>query len=210
MRKGKDYYNNIMQVHISYKVCLLAIAMVFGFWNLSHGQSREMNNKTNNMHSISLGVGVFPNINVEPGDLSIGSYIGSLSYMYWPDTRVNAELSFSLHDSDVSLGNTSSVISILGGANYYPRFLTLGSMIKPYFSGALGPYIRFVNAAGTSTTASRLGTRIGAGIDTNPISWLRIGLRGSYNFVFDHFEEEKTQKINLNNLQVSLEFGVIW
>ena len=161
-------------------------------------------------HSLTLGLGLLPQAQVEPGNVQSNGFLGSLSYTYWPHSEWGLELSTSLLNADVSAGETTSVMSVLLGTSYSPEAVRIGSALYPYVTGAVGPYIGSATTSYTASTRTEtvVGARLGAGLDAYPWRTLRLGVRGAYHAVPKYKNALGTQR-SASGLQVSLEIGVM-
>ena len=163
-----------------------------------------------NRHSLSFGFGLLSDAQVNPGTVSTNGFLASFSYTYWPHPEWGLEASASLLDSELAGGNAASISALLFGASYYPEALALGSVARPYLSGAAGPYI----GSGTGTgfgdgpqVQTVVGARLGAGVDAYPWTWLRLGLRAAYHLV-PEYEEALGTIQGASGTQLSLEVGL--
>lgn len=161
-------------------------------------------------HSLTLGLGLLPQAQAEPGNVQANGFLGSLSYTYWPHSEWGLELSASLLDVDVSAGETTSVTSILLGTSYSPKAFNISSALYPYVTGAVGPYVGSTTTSYTASTRAEtvVGARVGAGLDAYPWRRLRVGVRGAYHAVPTYENALGTQR-SASGLQVSLEIGVM-
>jgi hypothetical protein len=162
-------------------------------------------------HSLTFGVGLLPDAEISPGNVSANGFLGSFSYAYWPYEEWGLETSVSLLNSELSGGNAASISTILFGASYYPEFLALGSFARPYISGAAGPYIgtetgnSFQGAGPDIQTV--IGVRLGIGADAYAWNWLRLGLLAAYHLT-PEFDDALGIIQSGSGAQLSLELGL--
>lgn len=159
-------------------------------------------------HAIELGVGVAggttASISAGPGGATTeaGTAVsGALSYSYWIAERVaiTAQVGVASVDATVSSGTTSSsvrsatVVPLLFGAKYQPFSIAGAERLRPYLSGAIGPFIGtdagVGTQGGTATVGSRtevaLGGRIGAGLDLLVSRRVMLGVGAGYRLMAD-------------------------
>lgn len=156
-------------------------------------------------HRITLSIGLLPQIDAEPGSAQISGYVGSLAYANRVTTNWEVELDAALHDAEATGGESATVTSLLIGANAYPLGLT--PSLRPYVTGALGPYVGVSARSAEARTETVLGARIGAGVDARLTGWLYSGLRVAYHAAPD-FDEPVGTIANPRGVQLSLELGV--
>jgi len=149
---------------------------------------------------------------------------GSLTYTYWlqPDWAINfsigilgAEANASVTGSEFS-AETGSVIPILFGVRYQPSGLALSHSLRPYLSGAVGPYWGFATKNNTrpfltnkTISETALGLRVAAGMDWFFSRLFSIGVNAGYHFVSD-FEQPVGSQKNYSGPEFSLNFGIIF
>lgn len=156
-------------------------------------------------HRITLSFGLLPQIEAEPGSARISGFAGSLTYANRVARHWEAELDAALHDAEANAGASATVTSLLIGANAYP--LGLIPSLRPYVTGALGPYVGVSARGAEARTETVLGARIGAGVDARLTGWLHGGLRAAYHAAPD-FAEPVGDIANPRGVQLSLELGV--
>lgn len=162
-------------------------------------------------HSITLGLGLLPQLQVDPGHVRTSGFLGSLSYTYWPYAAWGLELNASAHSTEASVGETASVTSFVVGANYYPEVLAFGPAARAYFTSAVGPYVGFATSGFTASvrTETVLGARLGMGLDARIGKWVRLGARGAYHAA-PEYEQALGTISSASGVQLSLEVGVIF
>lgn len=162
-------------------------------------------------HSITLGLGLLPQLQVDPGRVRTSGFLGSLSYTYWPYAAWGLELSASAHSMEATVGETAAVTSFVVGANYYPEALAFGPATRVYLMGAVGPYIGFATSGFTASvrTEAVVGTRLGMGLDARIGKWVRVGARGAYHAA-PEYEQALGAISSASGVQLSLEIGVIF
>jgi hypothetical protein len=162
-------------------------------------------------HDLSIGVGLLPDAQANPGNLSTNGFLASFSYTYWPYPEWGLAASASLFDSELAGGNAASISSILFGVRYYPEALALGSVARPYLSGAIGPYIGSETGNGFREAGPQVqtvvGARLGAGIDIYALNWLRLGLHTAYHLAPEYEDAVGTIE-SASGTQLSLEMGL--
>jgi len=175
----------------------------------AHAQSTgdEMNDEaiSPDRHRITLGLGLLPQVEAEPGRAEISGYVGSLAYANRVTPRWEVELSAALHGTEATAGESATVTSLLMGANAYP--LTLTPSMRLYVAGALGPYVGVSARGAEARTETVLGARIGGGVDARLTGWLHGGLRAAYHVAPD-FAEPVGDVANPGGVQLSLELGM--
>lgn len=160
-------------------------------------------------HRVSLGLGLLPQATAEPGTAQISGHIASLAYAHRIAPTWEVEVSASLHGTEATFGEAATVTSLLMGVNVYPSFLAPAASVRPYLTGALGPY---VGTAASGLTASAhtetvVGVRLGGGIDVQLSRWVRAGLRGAYHAA-PRYGEPVGDMTTPRGGQLSLELGV--
>lgn len=156
-------------------------------------------------HRITLDLGLLPQVEAEPGRAEISGYVGSFAYANRVASHWEVELGAALHGTEATAGESATVTSLLIGANAYPLALT--PSIRPYVTGALGPYVGLSARGAEARTETVLGARIGAGVDARLTGWLHGGLRAAYHVAPD-FAEPVGDVANPGGAQLSLELGV--
>jgi len=152
--------------------------------------SRDARMSLTGRHSVALSIGLLPQVETRPGAAQADGFLGGLTYTYWPHRAWGIEASVSALDLEASEGRAATVAALLVGASYSPEALALSPVVRPYLTGAVGPYIG-TEANGTfdesgSRTETVLGARFGGGIDAHAWRWLRVGVRAAYHVVPDY------------------------
>lgn len=162
-------------------------------------------------HSVTMGVGLLPDAQVSPGTVQSTGFLASVAYAYWPHDEWGLEASASWLDAKVAGGSAASITALLMGVSYHPSALAIGSVVRPYLSGAIGPYIGSetggtVRTVGVRTTAV-VGARLGLGVDAFAWRWLRLGVRAAYHAT-PKFGDDLGRLQDGSGGQLSLEIGV--
>lgn len=160
-------------------------------------------------HHIALDVGILPQVETQPGSTTVGDYLGALTYAYRLAPGWTLEAGGAWHGVEAQLGETAMVTSLLIGANYYPAALAPSSTVRPYLTGALGPYIG-TSASGLmaqTRTQTVVGARLGTGLDVRFSTWLTGGLRAAYH-VAPNYTSAVGATRSPRGAQLSLRLGV--
>jgi len=152
--------------------------------------SRDARMSLAGRHSVALSIGLLPQVETRPGAAQADGFLGGLTYTYWPHREWGIEVTVSALDLEASEGRAATVAALLVGTSYSPEALALGPVVRPYLTGAVGPYIG-TEANGSfdesgSRTETILGARFGGGVDAHAWRWLRVGVRAAYHVVTDY------------------------
>lgn len=192
--------------------------------------SPSRSNFLHGKHSIAVSIGLLvqvkakndASVNGTTSDTRVDGAVGTLTYTHWfqRDWAINislgvlgAEANSSVSGSEV-FSETGSVIPILFGVRYQPSRLALSPTIRPYVSGAAGPYVGFAtkSRAGLVTTnetisEATLGMHVLAGMDWF-FSRFSVGVNAGYHFVTD-FEQRIGSQKNYSGPEFSLAVGIL-
>lgn len=170
-------------------------------------------------HYLFFNVGMRLNANSLFGVSSSGiststNLIGTMGYGYWFADEWSFNFSASLFAPDAIAGSTgissSVVIPMLFGLRYYPSFLALGDVGRPYLGASAGAYFwtgAHVGAGGIGAGAqTALGAQLTLGADFFITKWLTLGPSVSYHAVGD-FAIGGAQR-NYSGADFLLNFGI--
>lgn len=149
--------------------------------------------------------------------------VGSAAYAYWVTQSLSIGVSFGLIDAGTTASvqpgkvasESSAVLSLLLRTAYYPPGLTIGRVVRPYGSLAIGPYLG-------SATNSRVGalvenrsvseTVVGMcaqlGIDVFWNRRFKTGIVGGYHLV-DKFDEQIGHSREYSGPEFSVGVGML-
>ncbi len=160
-------------------------------------------------HHIALDIGLLPQAAAEPGDARLSGYLGALTYAYRMAPGWTLEAGGAVHSTEAQFAETATVTSLLFGTNYYPAALAPSPTVRPYLTGALGPYIGASASGlrGQTRTQTVVGARFGAGLDVRFSTWLTGGLRAAYHAAPDYADTVGSAR-SPRGARLSLRLGV--
>lgn len=181
-------------------------------------------------HRIEIGVGLLTNLStaveVAAGDVTTSStsdgLVGCVAYTHHFHGDVGILASVGVLDASATTtveGGSSHVASaavfpVLFGVKVQPARWTLGTIIRPHVSLAVGPYIGSVSdvQAGATTlveasTDTALGSRMGIGVDFFFSRFFTVGVSGGYHVVSE-FDRPIGSETNYSGPEFSLSVGV--
>jgi hypothetical protein len=111
---------------------------------------------------------------------------------------------------------------LFGGRRYFPNFAGLPPSVKPFLSGAVGPYFRHALPRDEQGNPSRslagvyqsfaAGGSVGGGFDFQLARWCMLGTKLGYNFTSD-FTDDSTgtfgRKTNYNGFELVIDFSFV-
>jgi len=138
-------------------------------------------------------------------------FIGSLGYGYWFADEWSLNFGAGIFSPEANIdrqgASSSTVMPIQFGLRYYPSFLTLGSVGRPFIGTSVGSYFQFGagtggTVVGTSSQAV-LGAQVTAGVDIFASGWLRFGPSVSYHAIGEFANARR----NYSGAEFSLNIG---
>ena len=144
--------------------------------------------------------------------------VGSFGYTRWVRPEVAFSISASVINAEASASFASSyanvVTPILFGVSYSPRALALTRSLRPYVSGAIGPYINFVDETVAFSSASYSSEAVAGGRAAIGANWFAarhflMSIEANYNAVAE-FERANTVTRDPSGFGFSLGFGFSW
>ena len=157
-------------------------------------------------------------------DSRTNGFVGALTYAYWtaPDWAVtisisvlDAEAGTSATGTDVT-SKSAAVIPVLFGAKYAPALSSRHSPLRPYLSGAVGPYLGFASNTVISAALSNeaisetaFGFRALVGVDWFAGSHFTLSVGAGYHFVTD-FDEPIGRGKNYSGPEFSFGLGFVF
>ena len=118
--------------------------------------------------------------------------LASIAFTHFVRPQVAIEISTAILDAKTSAGRgqarNEATTPLLFGLRYAPPAVALTTSLRPFVSGAVGPYFRTVTQAsaltGTgSATRSAMGARFGGGVNWNVARHFVLELEGDYHAV---------------------------
>jgi hypothetical protein len=147
-------------------------------------------------------------------------FLGGLSYAYWVKEDLSVgisagalagEATSSVSTHGVSQ-RTSAVVPVLLGLRYYLGEPSAESIVRPFLSVGLGPFIGVEAKNETflqeSHSETALGAQLGGGIDFLLSQSFKLGANAGYNLMTD-FSTPVGARKNYNGPEFSLSIGII-
>lgn len=181
-------------------------------------------------HRIEIGLGLLTELSttaeVFASDVTTSSdsdgLVGSLSYTHYAYDDVALGVCVGVLDAQATTtvqGGRSHVVSaavvpVLFGVKVQPSSLALGTVVRPYASVALGPYVGSVSdvRSGPDTlveafTETALGARFGLGVDFFVGRYFTWGVGGGYHVVSE-FDRPIGSTMDYSGPELSLTVGI--
>jgi outer membrane protein W len=162
---------------------------------------------------LRLNTGNFASISANGVNASSG-LISAIGYGYWFDNDWSLNFSVGVFSPEASVGSqgvaAGMIVPIQFGLRYYPSFLMLGSVGRPYIGASAGSYLQMSSGIGGSGVSAGsqavLGGQLTAGVDLFVANWLRFGPSVSYHAVGDFPVSRK----NYSGAEFSLNAGIVF
>jgi len=202
----------------------LVSALLFSVSTTSHAQDFLLKHRS----GFELNLGVWSggaSTSISTGgvqtEANLGAFIGGILYTNWLQENLSVTLSAGLlaarASSTVSMGGidqqVSSVVPLLIGVRIFLPYPEPDAQVRPFLSGAIGPYIgseakSTLFTQGTHTETS-FGGRFGAGIDFILSNHFKLGANAGYNVMSD-FSAAVGGRMNYNGGEFSIGIGYIF
>ncbi len=180
-------------------------------------------------HIVTLQMGLLNHATAETSvgvgntDSRVNGFAGSFTYTYWVEPDWAALISLGMLDAEVgtsvNVGTVSTesavVVPLLFGAKYSP-VLARRPSVRPYLSGAVGPYVGSATATragfgvrNETITETAFGFRAMAGADWFVGRHAMIEFGAGYHFVSD-FDEPIGSDKNYSGPEFSIGLGFVF
>ena len=143
--------------------------------------------------------------------------VGSFGFNHWVRPEIAVQITASVLNADatadVGRAHTNAIAPILFGVSYSPRALALTPSIRPFVSGAVGPYFHTVSDASpgkaSTTTESVAGARLAVGTNWFVAKHFMLSVEGDYNAV-GRFSEQDAVTASPSGFGMLFGFGFSW
>ena len=212
-----------MNKYYSVKCLLLCLLLIGGIINAQDGY------QLNGRSAIGLNMGMFSGSKSSSGVIVSGvttevrstGFAGNLFFKYWLQENLALKLSAGMltGSADVktnllgSTTQTSAVMPLTLGLNYYFLGISYNNAIRPFLSGAMGMYVG--SEASNSMLSTKVhtenafGGRVGGGVDFILGNHFSLGINFGYNLMSD-FSSPVGGNKNYNGADFTLQFEYIF
>lgn len=183
-------------------ICVVLLFVILST-NSSYAQSQDLAMKGRSGLELNFGLWSGARSSTSVGTAGVGvevknsAFVGGILFTHWVQEYLSVTLSAGLlagkASSTVNIlsvnQQVSSVFPVLLGVRYYVLGSAAEGEVRPFLSGAVGPYtgseVNNTILAQEARTETAFGGRFGAGIDFLVGNHFKLGANGGYNIMSD-------------------------